>query len=148
VTIEEHAIGRKIKSFISFDNCDISTICKIVEREGKWFGPAYLFCACSDHDRVPIDVMFSKIVDDEERSYIVASFTETSEIIALTRKVQEQSRMYEELEKHMINLVDKMNGLNKSKINDINKMKQEFSESVKEIQSLNIGGAKGDDTTK
>ena len=147
VTVEEHALGRKIKSFISFDlPLTISTVCKIVETDGKWFGPAYLFCACSDYDRVPIDVMFSKITDDNEKSYIVASFTETSEIIALTRKVQEQSRMYEELKDNMEILVGKMNSLNETKIKDINRLEQEFSASVREIKSLDLGGANVDTT--
>ena len=150
VTIEEHAIGKNIRAFISVAGPNtLGDICRIVEKKGKWFGPAYLFCACSNHERVPIDVMFSKITDDNsEYSYIVASFNETTEIKALTNKIQEQSRMYEELFHNMLIMDAQINEYNLTKLVDVDKLEQEFFKSVKIIQSLTSGGANKDDTTE
>ena len=147
VTIENHVLGRKAKAFLSFDEpLQLSDICQIVECEGKWLGSAYIFCACSEHERVPIDVMFSRINDDENGSYIVASFTDTTERQLLTKKIHEQSRMYEELQQSMMDLVSQMELLKVSKEEDISKLEREFFESIKIIESNESGGANIDDT--
>lgn len=147
ITIKDHVIGRKVKSFLSIEGeYNLADICHIVENEGKWFGPGYMFCACSDHDRIPIDVMFSKILGSDGRSYIVASFNDTSERRELNQKIQEQSRMYEELYSTMNTLVGRMDDLNKKKEESITQLEEEFKQSVEEIKTLHIGGD-GDNTS-
>jgi len=57
-------IGRKIKSFISFDPpTTFQDVFETVGTTNKWLGPAYANCACAGVSRVPIDVMFSKIAN-------------------------------------------------------------------------------------
>jgi PAS domain S-box-containing protein len=134
VTIEGHAIGKKIKTFLSFDAPDtIAMVHEIAEKTGKWFGSAYLFCACSQQERVPIDLMISRITD-EHKIYYVASFYDTTERRALENKIKEQSRMYEELQKDMSILVEKMDEFNNLKFKKITHLEEAFARSVQDFQ--------------
>ncbi len=139
VTLEEHAIGKKIKKFLSFDKPDtLISVYETAEKTGKWFGPAYLFCACSEHERIPINLMISKITDEENKIHYVASFYDTTERRALENKIKEQSRMYEELQNEMSVLVGKMNIFNDEKFAKLSYLEEAFERSVQDFK--NEGG--------
>jgi PAS domain S-box-containing protein len=139
VTVEEHVINRRVKSFLSFDNGrTINYICEIVEKTGKWFGEGYIFCSCANQERVPIDVMFSKITDGD-KNYIVASFYDISERRKLENKIKEQSHMYEELQMEMTDLVEKMDTLNISKSNNLLQLEEAFTRSIEEFKHIEGG---------
>ena len=128
--IKEQIIGKKAKSFISFnDDLTLTSIFEIIEETNKWIGEAYIYCPCSNNGRVPIDIVFSKIIDDNENTYIVASFYNTSERRELEQKIVEQSRMYETLASDMYELTSGMA-----------KIRQEVSESNKSLISPLING--------
>ncbi len=134
VTVEEHAIGKKIKHFISFDkNIDFSKVCESINKDGKWFGSAYAFCACNNKERIPIDVMFSKIKNGSNKYYIVASYYDVSEYRRLEEKIKEQSRLYEELSQSMQELVEQMNFVNKRSSEKILALEGAFKKSVEEF---------------
>ena len=137
VTLEEHAIGRKIRSFISFDEPEnLSNVWSVVEKTGMWFGPAYVFCACSNVERIPIDVMFSKIKNGDDKSYIVASYYDVSEYRRLENKIKEQSQMYEDLYEKMQDLVTRMNTLNQTKLKKLSGLEEAFEKSVHDLTLL------------
>jgi PAS domain S-box-containing protein len=134
VTVEEHAIGKKIKHFISFDkNIDFRKVCESINKDGKWFGSAYTFCACNNKERIPIDVMFSKIQNGGNKYYIVASYYDVSEYRRLEEKIKEQSRLYEELSQSMQELVEQMNFVNKRSSEKILALEGAFKKSVEEF---------------
>lgn len=140
VTVEDHVIGRHIKTFMSLDPPNTLTdIWKIIEKENKWFGSAYVFCACSNQERVPVDVMFSRIDDDEGKSYIVASFYDTTEYRSLENKIKEQSRLYEELQNEMKILVHEMTSLNVEKSKTLPHLEEAFTKSIKDLQDSKGG---------
>jgi len=137
VTLEEHVIGRKIRSFISFDEPEnLSNVWSVVEKTGMWFGPAYVFCACSNVERIPIDVMFSKIKNGDDKSYIVASYYDVSEYRRLENKIKEQSQMYEDLYEKMQDLVTRMNTLNQTKLKKLSGLEEAFEKSVHDLTLL------------
>ncbi len=136
VTIQDYVIGKKIKSFISFDPpTTFQTVFEIVDTTNKWLGSAYASCACADIDRVPIDVMFSKITNGSGKVYIVASYYDASQYRQLEEKIKEQSRMYEELSQIMQELVDEMSEVNKKSFAKIMKLEEAFQHSVNEFVS-------------
>ena len=140
VNVQEHVVGRKAKAFLSVDDpLTLNEICRIVNQTGKWSGEAYMFCACSDKERVPIDVVFSKI-EDNGNSYIVASFYGISERIAMEKKIREQSRLYEDLSNEMNTLVTKMDQFNSKKLKNISSLEAQLSQSAVIISNIE-GGA-------
>jgi len=137
VKIEDVILGKKLKSFISFDPpLNFSTVCKKVETDGKWSGFAYCFCTYHDYEKLPIDIMFSKFVDQYGKFHVVASFHDISDRIRLEKKIEEQSKMYEELYGNMLTLVDKMDKFNNLKLNNINTLEEAFSKSINSIITL------------
>jgi len=131
VTVEEYALGKKIKNFISFDGqINLSDVCEIINKTGKWFGSAYAFCACNNKERIPIDVMFSKIQNGGGKHYIVASYYDVSEYRKLEEKIKEQSRLYEELTEAMHELVNQMNSVNARSSEKITNLEEAFKKSV------------------
>jgi PAS domain S-box-containing protein len=131
VTIEEYALGKKVKNFISFDDpINFTYVCETISKTGKWFGSAYAFCACNNKERIPIDVMFSKIQNGGGKHYIVASYYDVSEYRKLEEKIREQSRLYEELTEAMQDLVEQMNFTNAKSSEKINKLEEAFRKSV------------------
>jgi len=106
-----------------------------VDITNKWLGSAYASCACADVDRVPIDVMFSKIANGNGKFYIVASYYDASQYRQLEEKIKEQSRMYEELSQIMQELVDEMSEVNKKSFAKIMKLEEAFQHSVNEFVS-------------
>jgi len=141
VTIQNHVIGRKIKSFISFDPpTTFQDVFETVGTTNKWLGPAYANCACAGVSRVPIDVMFSKIANGGGKFYIVASYYDVSEYRRLEEKIKEQSRMYEELSQIMQELVDEMTEVNKNHLQKMLKLEEAFQHSVNEFVSKTAKG--------
>jgi PAS domain S-box-containing protein len=131
VTTEGYVLGKKIKNFISFDDSlTFGEICEIINKNGKWFGSAYAFCACNNKERIPIDVMFSKIQNGGGKYYIVASYYDVSEYRRLEEKIKEQSRMYEELTEIMQDLVEQMNSVNARSFEKITHLEEAFRKSV------------------
>jgi PAS domain S-box-containing protein len=131
VTVEEYALGKKIKNFISFDDpINFTYVCEIINKTGKWFGSAYAFCACNNKERIPIDVMFSKIQNGGGKHYIVASYYDVSEYRKLEEKIKEQSRLYEELTEAMHELVNQMNSVNARSSEKITNLEEAFKKSV------------------
>jgi len=142
VTIEEHVLGRHVKTFLSFDEpTTLASVCEEIERNHKWFGPAYIFCACSNVERVPIDIMFSRIVDedDDNREYIVASFYDTTERRSLENKIKEQARMYEELQHEVMILVQQMNDFNNNKFEKLSDLEETFYISLEDLRKFRGG---------
>ena len=137
VTTDGHVIGKHIKTFMSLDPPNtIPGIWKILEKEDKWFGPAYVFCACSHCSRIPVDVMFSRIKDNENKSYVVASFYDTTEYRRMENKIREQSRMYEELQQEMNNLVSNMNVITEKRNKNLTILEAEFSKSLNDFPKI------------
>ncbi len=131
VTIEEYALGKKVKNFISFDDpINFTYVCETISKTGKWFGSAYAFCACNNKERIPIDVMFSKIQNGGGKHYIVASYYDVSEYRKLEEKIREQSRLYEELTEAMQELVEQMNSVNARSSEKITNLEEAFKKSV------------------
>lgn len=132
---DENILGRHIKTFISVDAPNtLISIFNIIEKENKWFGPAYVFCACSGQDRIPIDVMFSRIIDDDGKAYIVASFYDTTEYRRLEDKIKQQSKMYEELQHEMSVLVRAMTSFNDRKQEKLSTLEEAFTKSVEDLK--------------
>jgi len=133
ITIND-VINKKAKSFILFDSpFSFHEVCLIVEKEGKWFGPAYAFCPNSNGPRVPIDIMFSRVILDNQ-IFTVASFNDTSERNKLNEKIQKQSEMYDELYYNMSELVEKMTSFNEVKFKEISHLEEAFSKSVDDFR--------------
>jgi PAS domain S-box-containing protein len=138
--VKECLIGKKAKSFIIFDNgITLPDICSIVEKEGKWFGTAYIFCPYSNGNKIPIDIMFSRVKINQE-TFTVASFNDISERLELNRKIKEQSELYEELHENMSVLVEKMSSFNEVKFKEITELEEAFSKSIKDFTNTDEGG--------
>ena len=137
IKLNDIIIGKKLKSFITFDSpLKFSTVCKIIEEKNKWFGSAYCYNIYQEYKKIPIDIMFSKFIDQYNKFYVIASFHDISEQIRLKRKIEEQSKMYEELYGSMSILVDKMNKFNNLKLNNIHTLEEAFSKSINSIITL------------
>jgi PAS domain S-box-containing protein len=134
-SVNEYIIGKKIKSFIIFDDntMDFSKLCSIIDKEGKWFGSAHIYCPYSNNGKVPIDIIFSK-VEIDNNIFIVASFNDTSEMIRLNNKIKEQSRLYEELQQEITTLVEQMSEFNSDKFESLSMLEEAFSDSVKRFK--------------
>ena len=146
MSVHEHVLGRKVKSFISFDDgTSMSSVCELVEETGKWFGEAYIYCDCTDCGRIPIDIMFSKIIDDEDKTYIVASFHDTSERRELEQKIKDQSHMYEELAAEMYELTQGLNKIKNEKAENISRLEAEVDKSIADLSIITGEGDRTND---
>lgn len=133
VTVKKQLIGKHVQTFLCF--VDYLKVFEIVMKDGKWFGEAYISCNCGIGEKVPVDVMLSKIGDNGS-TYIVASFYDATERHVMEDKIREQSRMYEELQNDMSTLVMKMNTVNSSRHANISRLEEAFVKSVEDFHII------------